>query len=152
MLTAQQVVRADRVGPDTQLSRVIRLVEQAQAQKAAIQRVEDRIRGYFVPAVLGGAALTLAGWLLAGDLAARAFSAGLAVLIIVCPCALGLATRTALVAASGRGAKLGIFIKGYQALESSRSVNVAVLDKTGRVTTGADVGGHRADPRRCEPA
>jgi P-type Cu+ transporter len=136
VLTGRLVVRADRVGADTQLSHLIRLVEQAQAQKAAIQRVADRICGYFVPAVLGCAVLTLAGWLLAGDPAARAFSAGLAVLIIACPCALGLATPAALVAASGRGAQLGIFIKGYQALESSRSVNVVVLDKTGTVTTG----------------
>jgi P-type Cu+ transporter len=136
VLTGRLVVRADRVGADTQLSHLIRLVEQAQAQKAAIQRVADRICGYFVPAVLCCAAATLAGWLLAGDPAAHAFSAGLAVLIIACPCALGLATPAALVAASGRGARLGIFIKGYQALESSRSVNVVVLDKTGTVTTG----------------
>ncbi len=136
VLTGRLVVRADRVGADTQLSHLIRLVEQAQAQKAAIQRVADRICGYFVPVVLCCAVLTLAGWLLAGDPAAHAFSAGLAVLIIACPCALGLATPAALVAASGRGAQLGIFIKGYQALESSRSVNVVVLDKTGTVTTG----------------
>ena len=90
----------------------------------------------FVPAVLAFAALTLAGWLLAGVPAGRAFSAGLAVLIIACPCALGLATPTALVAACGRGARLGIFIKGYQGLETSRSVTVVVLDKTGTVTTG----------------
>jgi len=136
VLTGRVVVRADRVGADTQLSHLIRLVEQAQAQKAAIQRVADRICGYFVPVVLCCAVLTLAGWLLAGDPAAHAFSAGLAVLIIACPCALGLATPAALVAASGRGAELGIFIKGYQALESSRSVDVVVLDKTGTVTTG----------------
>ena len=136
VLTGRLVVRADRVGADTQLSHLIRLVEQAQAQKAAIQRVADRICGYFVPVVLCCAVLTLAGWLLAGDPAAHAFSAGLAVLIIACPCALGLATPAALVAASGRGAQLGIFIKGYQALESSRSVDVVVLDKTGTVTTG----------------
>ena len=136
VLTGRLVVRADRVGADTQLSHLIRLVERAQAQKAAIQRVADRICGYFVPAVLCCAVLTLGGWLLAGDPAAHAFSAGLAVLIIACPCALGLATPAALVAASGRGAQLGIFIKGYHALESSRSVDVVVLDKTGTVTTG----------------
>jgi P-type Cu+ transporter len=136
VLTGRLVVRADRVGADTQLSHLIRLVEQAQAQKAAIQRVADRICGYFVPAVLCCAVFTLAGWLAAGDPAAHAFSAGLAVLIIACPCALGLATPAALVAASGRGAQLGIFIKGYQALESSRSADVVVLDKTGTVTTG----------------
>jgi cation-transporting P-type ATPase A/B/Cu+-exporting ATPase len=135
-LTGRLVVRAERTGADTQLARLIRLVEDAQAEKAAIQRVADRISGVFVPAVLGGAAATLAGWLLAGSPASPAFSAGLAVLIIACPCALGLATPAALVAASGRGAANGIFVKGYQALESSRAVDVVVLDKTGTVTTG----------------
>ena len=135
-LTGRLVVRAVRVGKDTQLSHLIRLVEQAQAAKASVQRVADRVCGVFVPAVLCAAALTLAGWLLAGSSAAHAFSAGLAVLIIACPCALGLATPAALVAACGRGAKLGIFIKGYQPLETSRSVKVVVLDKTGTVTTG----------------
>jgi Cu+-exporting ATPase len=135
-LTGRLVVRAVRTGQDTQLAQLIRLVEQAQAQKAAIQRIADRICGVFVPAVLGCAVLTLAGWLLAGSPAGHAVSAGLAVLIIACPCALGLATPAALVAASGRGARLGIFIKSYQALESSRSVTVVVLDKTGTVTTG----------------
>jgi P-type Cu+ transporter len=136
VLTGRLVVRAVSTGPDTQLSRLIRLVEDAQAEKAAIQRVADRISGVFVPAVLACAALTLAGWLLAGSPASAAFSAGLAVLIIACPCALGLATPAALVAASGRGAANGIFVKGYQALESSRSVDVVVLDKTGTITTG----------------
>ena len=136
VLTGRLVVRAVSVGPDTQLSRLIRLVEDAQAEKAAIQRLADRISGVFVPAVLACAAATLAGWLLAGSPASPAFSAGLAVLIIACPCALGLATPAALVAASGRGAANGIFVKGYQALESSRSVDVVVLDKTGTVTTG----------------
>jgi P-type Cu+ transporter len=135
-LTGRLVVRAVKVGSDTQLSQLIRLVEQAQAQKAAIQRVADRICGVFVPAVLACAVATLAGWLLAGSPAGHAFSAGLAVLIIACPCALGLATPAALVAACGRGARLGIFIKGYQALERSRTVTVVVLDKTGTVTTG----------------
>jgi cation-transporting P-type ATPase A/B/Cu+-exporting ATPase len=136
VLTGRLVVRAVSVGPDTQLSRLIRLVEDAQAEKAAIQRLADRISGVFVPAVLACAAATLAGWLLAGSPASTAFSAGLAVLIIACPCALGLATPAALVAASGRGAANGIFVKGYQALESSRAVDVVVLDKTGTVTTG----------------
>jgi P-type Cu+ transporter len=135
-LTGRLVVRAVRVGPDTQLAHLIRLVEQAQADKAAIQRLADRISGVFVPAVLICAALTLAGWLLAGGPAGHAFAAALAVLIIACPCALGLATPAALVAACGRGAQLGIFIKGYQALESSRAVDTVVLDKTGTVTTG----------------
>ncbi len=135
-LTGRLVVRADKVGADTQLSHLIRLVEQAQAQKAAIQRVADRICAVFVPAVLAAAAATLAGWLAAGAPAGHAFSAALAVLIIACPCALGLATPAALVAACGRGAQLGIFIKGYQVLERSRAVTVVVLDKTGTVSTG----------------
>jgi P-type Cu+ transporter len=130
------VVRADKVGRDTQLAHLIRLVEQAQAQKAAIQRLADRISGVFVPTVLALAGLTLIGWLAAGAAAEHAFSAALAVLIIACPCALGLATPAALVVACGRGATLGIFIKGYQALESSRSIDTVVLDKTGTVTTG----------------
>jgi len=136
VLTGRIVVRAVNVGRNTQLAQLIRLVEQAQGQKAAIQRVADRICGVFVPAVLAAAAVTLAGWLLAGAGAEQAFSAGLAVLIIACPCALGLATPAALVAACGRGAANGIFIKEYQALESSRSIDVVVLDKTGTVTTG----------------
>jgi cation-transporting P-type ATPase A/B/Cu+-exporting ATPase len=136
VLTGRLVVRAVRVGRDTQLAQLIRLVEQAQAGKAAIQRLADRVSGVFVPAVLLLAAGTVAGWLLAGSSAEHAFSAGLAVLIIACPCALGLATPAALVVACGRGAQLGIFIKGYPALESSRSVDTVVLDKTGTVTTG----------------
>ena len=136
VLTGRIAVRAVNVGRDTQLARLIQLVEHAQAQKAAIQRVADKISGVFVPAVLGCAAATLAGWLLAGSTAGHAVSAGLAVLIIACPCALGLATPAALVAACGRGARSGIFVKEYQALESSRSVDVVVLDKTGTVTTG----------------
>ena len=135
-LTGRLVVRADKVGKDTQLAHLIALVEQAQAGKAGIQRIADRICAVFVPAVLACAALTLAGWLLAGSPAGHAVSAALAVLIIACPCALGLATPAALVVASGRGAQLGVFIKGYQALESSRAINTVVLDKTGTVTTG----------------
>ena len=112
------------------------MVEQAQASQAGIQRLADRICAAFVPVVLACAVLTLAGWLLAGSPVGHAFSAALAVLIIACPCALGLATPAALVVASGRGAQLGIFIKGYQALESSRAIDTVVLDKTGTVTTG----------------
>ncbi len=130
------MVRAIKVGRDTQLAQLVRLVAQAQGQKAAVQRVADRISGVFVPAVLVLAVATLGGWLLAGSSAERAFSAGLAVLIIACPCALGLATPAALAVASGRGATLGIFIKGYPALESSRRIDTVVLDKTGTVTTG----------------
>jgi Cu+-exporting ATPase len=141
VLTGRLVVRADKVGADTQLAHVLRLVEQAQAGKARVQRLADRICAVFVPAVLACSALTLAGWLLAGgpagqDGAGHAVSAALAVLIIACPCALGLATPAALVVASGRGARMGVFIKGYQALEASRAIDTVVLDKTGTVTTG----------------
>ncbi len=135
-LTGRLVVRADKVGADTQLAHLITMVEQAQAGQAGVQRLADRICAVFVPCVLACSALTLAGWLLAGSPAGHAFSAALAVLIIACPCALGLATPAALVVASGRGAQLGIFIKGYQALESSRAIDTVVLDKTGTVTTG----------------
>src|SRR5579863_5635166 len=136
-VSGRLIVGAARVGSDTQLAHLVALVEDAQAQKAAIQRLADRISGVFVPAILVLATATLAGWLAAGSTGQQAFSAALAVLIIACPCALGLATPAALVVASGRGAQLGIFIKGYQALESSRSVDTVVLDKTGTVTTGA---------------
>jgi P-type Cu+ transporter len=135
-LTGRLVVRADKVGRDTQLAHLIAMVEQAQVGQASVQRLADRICAVFVPCVLACAVLTLAGWLLAGGPAGHAFSAALAVLIIACPCALGLATPAALVVASGRGAQLGIFIKGYQALESSRAIDTVVLDKTGTVTTG----------------
>ena len=136
VLTGRLVVRAVSTGRDTQLFRLIAMIEQAQAQKAAVQRLADKISGVFVPAVLVASAATLAGWLLAGSAAGQAFSAALAVLIIACPCALGLATPAALVAACGRGARNGIFVKEHQALESSRAVDVVVLDKTGTVTTG----------------
>ena len=135
-LTGRMVVRADRVGPDTQLARLIAWSSRPRPTRPAIQRLADRVCASSFPAVLACAALTLAGWLLAGGPAVHAFSAALAVLIIACPCALGLATPAALVAASGRGAQLGIFIKGYQALESSRAIDTVVLDKTGTVTTG----------------
>jgi len=135
-VSGRLVVRAVRVGRDTQLAHLVALVEQAQNQKSAIQRVADKIAGIFVPVVLAIAAVTLAGWLASGYPAEPAVSAALAVLIIACPCALGLATPAALVVACGRGAQLGIFIKGYQALESSRSVDTVVLDKTGTLTCG----------------
>jgi len=136
-VSGRLIVRAERTGQDTQLAHLIALVERAQADKSGVQRLADRICGVFVPLVLAAAVLTLAGWLAAGSPAEPAVSAALAVLIIACPCALGLATPAALVVACGRGAQLGIFIKGYQALESSRSVDTIVLDKTGTVTTGA---------------
>ncbi len=136
VMTGRLVVRATRTGDDTQLAHLIALVGKAQADKSAAQRLADRICGVFVPVVLAAAGLTLGGWLLAGVPAERAVSAALAVLIIACPCALGLATPAALVVACGRGAELGIFIKGYQALEASRSVDTVLLDKTGTLTTG----------------
>ncbi|MEV1069863.1 heavy metal translocating P-type ATPase [Streptomyces sp. NPDC050263] len=130
------VVEAARVGGDTQLARMARLVEDAQNGKAEVQRLADRISGVFVPAVLLIATATLGGWLgVTGD-AAAAFTAAVAVLIIACPCALGLATPTALMVGTGRGAQLGILIKGPEVLESTRRVDTIVLDKTGTVTTG----------------
>ncbi|MFG1801792.1 heavy metal translocating P-type ATPase [Micromonospora carbonacea] len=130
------VVAATRVGGDTQLAQMARLVEQAQTGKAAVQRLADRISGVFVPIVIALAAGTLGGWLGAGAGPAAAFTAAVAVLIIACPCALGLATPTALLVGTGRGAQLGILIKGPEMLESTRQVDTVVLDKTGTVTTG----------------
>ncbi|MFI6303507.1 heavy metal translocating P-type ATPase [Amycolatopsis thailandensis] len=130
------VVRATAVGAHTQLAQMTALAERAQARKAAVQRLVDRICAVFVPAVLGVAVLTLAVWLLGGAPAREGFAAAVAVLIIACPCALGLATPTALMAGVGRGAQLGILIKGPDALEASRTVDTVVLDKTGTVTTG----------------
>ncbi|MEU7042779.1 heavy metal translocating P-type ATPase [Streptomyces varsoviensis] len=130
------VVEATRVGSDTQLARMARLVEDAQNGKAAVQRLADRISGVFVPVVLVIALGTLVGWLLATGDATAAFTAAVAVLIIACPCALGLATPTALMVGTGRGAQLGILIKGPEVLESTRRVDTVVLDKTGTVTTG----------------
>jgi P-type Cu+ transporter len=137
VVSGRLIVCAIRTGDDTQLAQLIALVGRAEADKSAAQRLADRICGVFVPLVLAASVLTLAGWLLAGSPAERAVSAALAVLIIACPCALGLATPAALVVACGRGAQLGIFIKGYQALEASRSVDTVLLDKTGTLTTGA---------------
>ncbi|MBV9026290.1 MAG: copper-translocating P-type ATPase [Streptomycetaceae bacterium] len=130
------VVEATRVGADTQLARMARLVEEAQSGKAAAQRLADRISAVFVPLVITLALATLGCWLLAGAGTTAAFTAAVAVLIIACPCALGLATPTALLVGTGRGAQLGILIKGPEVLESTRSVDTVVLDKTGTVTTG----------------
>ncbi|WP_104432817.1 heavy metal translocating P-type ATPase [Kineococcus xinjiangensis] len=130
------VVRATRVGADTQLAQIARLVEDAQSGKAPVQRLADRVSGVFVPVVLLLAAATLAGWLLAGAGPEVAFSAAVSVLIIACPCALGLATPTALLVGTGRGAQLGILISGPEVLESTRRIDTVVLDKTGTVTTG----------------
>jgi Cu+-exporting ATPase len=130
------VVRATRVGADTQLAQMARLVEEAQSGKAEVQRLADRVSAVFVPVVIGLSLLTLAGWLVTGHSLTAAFTAAVAVLIIACPCALGLATPTALLVGTGRGAQLGILIKGPQVLESTRRVDTVVLDKTGTVTTG----------------
>jgi P-type Cu+ transporter len=129
------VVRATRVGQDTQLAQLARLVEAAQTGKAPVQRLADRVSAIFVPVVFAIAALTLAGWLLTGHSAADAFTAAVAVLVIACPCALGLATPTALLVGTGRAAQLGIVVRGPQVLESTRRADTIVLDKTGTVTT-----------------
>ncbi|MCM1966242.1 heavy metal translocating P-type ATPase [Streptomyces sp. NPDC002812] len=130
------VVEATRVGSDTQLARMAKLVEDAQNGKAEVQRLADRISGVFVPVVLVLALGTWVTWLLITDNPTAAFTAAVAVLIIACPCALGLATPTALMVGTGRGAQLGILIKGPEVLESTRRVDTVVLDKTGTVTTG----------------
>jgi len=130
------MVRATRVGADTQLAQMARLVEEAQSGKAPVQRLADRISGVFVPVVITTAVATLGFWIGAGGGVGLAFTAAVAVLIIACPCALGLATPTALMVGTGRGAQLGILIKGPQVLESTRRVDTVVLDKTGTVTTG----------------
>jgi len=130
------VVRATRVGSETALSQIARLVTEAQAGKAPVQRLADRISGVFVPAVIVLAAATLGFWLGADVSTSYAFTAAVAVLIIACPCALGLATPTALLVGTGRGAQLGLLIKGPEVLESTRRIDTIVLDKTGTVTTG----------------
>jgi Cu+-exporting ATPase len=146
------VVRATKVGGDTALAQIARMVAQAQSGKAEVQRLADRVSSVFVPIVIGLSLLTLAGWLVFGGTAAAAFTAAVAVVIIACPCALGLATPTALMVGTGRGAQLGILIKGPETLEHTRQITTIVLDKTGTVTEGklevvravAGAGGDRA--------
>jgi P-type Cu+ transporter len=130
------VVRATRVGAETALAQIARLVAEAQAGKAPVQRLADRVSAVFVPIVIALALATLAGWLAAGGSASDAFTAAVSVLIIACPCALGLATPTALMVGTGRGAQLGILIKGPEILEQTRRIGTIVLDKTGTVTEG----------------
>ncbi|HMJ37762.1 MAG TPA: heavy metal translocating P-type ATPase [Baekduia sp.] len=130
------VVRATKVGADTALAQIARLVTDAQTGKAPVQRLADRISGVFVPVVIGLSVATLGLWIGAGESTSFAFTAAVAVLIIACPCALGLATPTALLVGTGRGAQLGLLIKGPEVLESTRKVDTIVLDKTGTVTTG----------------
>jgi P-type Cu+ transporter len=130
------IVRATKVGADTALAQIARVAAQAQSGKAEVQRLADRVSGVFVPIVIALSLLTLTGWLAFGATAAAAFTAAVAVVIIACPCALGLATPTALIAGTGRGAELGILIKGPEILEQTRQVTTIVLDKTGTVTEG----------------
>ncbi len=134
--TGRLVVRATHVGSDTALAQIARLVEEAQGSKAEIQRLADRVSGVFVPIVLLISVATLLGWLLLGGSSNEAFTAAVAVLIIACPCALGLATPTAIMVGTGRGAELGILIKGGEVLERTREIDTAILDKTGTITTG----------------
>src|SRR5512132_610824 len=130
------IVRATKVGADTALAQIARLVEAAQSGKAPVQRLADRVSAVFVPIVIALSLATLAGWLLTGHSAAASFTAAVAVMIIACPCALGLATPTALMVGTGRGAQLGILIKGPEILEQTRRVGTIVLDKTGTITEG----------------
>ena len=130
------VVRATRVGAGTTLSRIAQVVTAAQAEKAPVQRLADRVSSVFVPTVLALAALTFLGWLVTGHNAQAAITAAVAVLVIACPCALGLATPTALLVGTGRAAQLGVVIRGPEVLESTRRIDTVVLDKTGTVTTG----------------
>lgn len=130
------VVEVTAVGADTELARMGKLVEEAQTGKAAVQRLADRVSAVFVPVVIGLAVVAFVGWLVAGGSVTAAFTAAVATLIIACPCALGLATPTALLVGTGRGSQLGILIGGPQALERTRTVDTIVLDKTGTVTTG----------------
>src|SRR6476659_1893735 len=130
------LVEATRVGSETALAQIARLVAEAQGSKAPVQRLADRVSAIFVPVVFVIALVTLALWLLTGHAADEAFTAAVAVLIIACPCALGLATPTAIMVGTGRGAQLGIVIKGGEVLEATRTVDTAVLDKTGTITEG----------------
>ena len=130
------IVRTTKVGGNTALAQIARLVEDAQSGKAPVQRIADRISAVFVPIVIGISLATLAGWLLATGDASTAFTAAVSVLIIACPCALGLATPTALLVGTGRGAQLGILIKGPEVLEETRRIQTIVLDKTGTITKG----------------
>lgn len=136
VLDGRLLVEAAAVGADTHFAGMVRLVEEAQTQKANAQRLADRISAVFVPVVLVLAVLTAVGWLVVTGDVDRAVAAGLAVVVIACPCALGLATPTAMMVASGRGAQLGIFLKGHQALEAIRAVDTVIFDKTGTLTTG----------------
>ncbi|MGO9559114.1 MAG: heavy metal translocating P-type ATPase [Acidimicrobiales bacterium] len=135
-IAGRLIVRATRIGAETQLAHMLQMVAEAQNEKASVQRLADRICSFFVPAVMLMSLGTLSIWILTGAPSEEAFRAALSVLIIACPCALGLATPTAMLVASGEAARVGIFFKGYQSLEASRSIDTVVLDKTGTVTEG----------------
>jgi Cu+-exporting ATPase len=146
------LVRATKVGAETALAQIARLVEEAQAGKAPVQRLADRISAVFVPVVMAISLATLALWLLSGAGAGKAFTAAVAVLVIACPCALGLATPAALMVGLGRGAQLGVLIRGPEVLERTRRITTVVLDKTGTVTEGRmSVAGVVADTGVSEP-
>lgn len=136
VINGHVLVRATRIGKDSTLAAISRLVEQAQAEKAPIQRLADRISAVFVPAVLIFSALTLTGWLLTGHSLSASLTAAIATLVVACPCALGLATPTALLVGTGRASQLGILLRGPQILEATRAVTAVVFDKTGTLTTG----------------
>ena len=146
------VVRAAKVGAETALAQIARLVAEAQVGKAPIQRLVDRISGVFVPIVLVIALATLVGWLVFAGNVSDAFTAAVAVLIIACPCALGLATPTALMVGTGRGAQLGILIKGPEVLEQTRRVGTVILDKTGHRDDREDGARRGCSARRCGAA
>ena len=129
-------VRATAVGADTALSRIVQMVERAQAGKADLQRLADRVAGVFVPTVIGVATLTFLGWWLLVGNPSGGFAAAIAVLVIACPCALGLATPTAIMVGTGRGADLGVLIRSVETLERVREVTTVVFDKTGTITRG----------------
>jgi P-type Cu+ transporter len=153
-MSGRLVVRATRVGAETMLAQLVSLVNQAQTSKTAAQRLADRLAGAFVPCVITMAVVTLGFWIGAGLPSQDAWSAAFAVLVVACPCALGLATSTALLAGVGRGAQLGILVRGTQALESARRIDVVLLDKTGTLTTGTMsldevIPGPDADEREC---
>ena len=131
------VVEATRVGSDTALAQIIKLVDEAQGSRADVQRLADRVSRFFVPIAIGVAVTTLIGWFITGHSADEAFTAAVAVLIIACPCALGLATPMAIMVGTGRGAQLGVIIKGGEVLEDTRNIDAIILDKTGTVTTGS---------------
>lgn len=135
-ITGRLIVRATRVGAETTFAQITRLVRDAQTTKAPVQRLADRVSGVFVPAVIGLSIVTFLGWFFLGDSTTQAFTAAVAVLIIACPCALGLATPTALMVGSGRAAQMGIVIKGVDVLQSTRRIDTVVFDKTGTITTG----------------